>query len=267
MNKYVHGYSQRETQRLREQSLIMEELLHGGTHYPAGKVLEAGCGVGAQTRVLAGRSPEAEITSIDVSPASLREAHRLICGQNIEGVQFLQANILSLPFDESSFDHVFVCFVLEHLEKPLQALAEIKRILKKGGSVTVIEGDHGSFLWHPETSESRKVWQSLIVAQTRLGHDPLIGRKLYPLLIEAGLDVQEVSPRSMYTDGHTPQATDNYLNKILIPMLESSKQQALDLNLIDNSTWTEGMRHFHQLVESGKGTGFYSWFKAVAVKQ
>ena len=45
---YVHGYTTRETQRLLEQSLILEELLHNGTSYQEGeKVLEAGCGVGA----------------------------------------------------------------------------------------------------------------------------------------------------------------------------------------------------------------------------
>ena len=45
---YVHGYSERETQRLYEQAEILEDILHTGTEFGAGaKVLEAGCGVGA----------------------------------------------------------------------------------------------------------------------------------------------------------------------------------------------------------------------------
>lgn len=47
---YVHGYGERESTRLRDQAATLTELLQGDTRYPAGSaVLEAGCGVGAQT--------------------------------------------------------------------------------------------------------------------------------------------------------------------------------------------------------------------------
>ena len=49
-----------------------------------------------------------------------------------------------MPFAPASFDHVFVCFVLEHLSRPAEALSSLKTVLKPGGSITVIEGDHGS---------------------------------------------------------------------------------------------------------------------------
>jgi trans-aconitate methyltransferase len=65
---YVHGYSQRETQRLYEQAEILEDILHIGTAFPArARVLEAGCGVGGQTRLLLERSPDAVFTCIDIS--------------------------------------------------------------------------------------------------------------------------------------------------------------------------------------------------------
>jgi ubiquinone/menaquinone biosynthesis C-methylase UbiE len=267
MNKYVHGYSPKETQRLRDQSSIVEELLHGDTHYPPGsQVLEAGCGVGAQTRILARRNPDIQITSIDVSRKSLREAQHTIKNNGVSNVQLLQANILDLPFPEATFDHVFICFVLEHLEAPVKVLIRINQVLKRGGSVTVIEGDHSSFLWHPETPESRQVWQSLITAQASLGHDPLIGRKLYPLLAEAGFSHIKVTPRSFYADEASAEAKSNSLNKILIPMIESAKQQALDLKAIDAKDWAKGIGDFRRLVHSAKATGFYTWFKAVAIK-
>ncbi|MGH7359521.1 MAG: SAM-dependent methyltransferase, partial [Candidatus Rokuibacteriota bacterium] len=70
--EYVHGYSDREADRLVDQATTLTELLHHDTHYPAGAaVLEAGCGVGAQTVALASRSPGARILSIDVSVESL----------------------------------------------------------------------------------------------------------------------------------------------------------------------------------------------------
>jgi methylase of polypeptide subunit release factors len=72
---YVHGYDLRETQRLQDQAATLVELLHGDTTYVAGsRVLEAGCGVGAQTLTLAAQSPDAWITSIDISPESVHAA-------------------------------------------------------------------------------------------------------------------------------------------------------------------------------------------------
>lgn len=54
MDAYVHGYHPRENRRLEDQSGALVELMHGDTSYPAGSVvLEAGCGVGAQTVTLA----------------------------------------------------------------------------------------------------------------------------------------------------------------------------------------------------------------------
>ncbi len=58
MAGYVHGYSEREALRLEEQADTLEGLLHYDTIYPPGaKVLEAGCGIGAQTVILAKNTP------------------------------------------------------------------------------------------------------------------------------------------------------------------------------------------------------------------
>ena len=55
---YVHGYDLRENIRLQDQASTLADLLHSDTFYPAGcRVLEAGCGVGAQTVTLAENSP------------------------------------------------------------------------------------------------------------------------------------------------------------------------------------------------------------------
>ncbi len=68
---YVHGYHPRENERLQDQAGTLVDLLHADIAYPAGStVLEAGCGVGAQTVTLARRSPSARFTSVDVWVAS-----------------------------------------------------------------------------------------------------------------------------------------------------------------------------------------------------
>ena len=78
-HKYVHGYTQREDTRLIDQATTLTELLHRDTSYPAGSsVLEAGCGVGAQTVTLLKNSPEAHFTSIDLSLESLDAARERV---------------------------------------------------------------------------------------------------------------------------------------------------------------------------------------------
>jgi ubiquinone/menaquinone biosynthesis C-methylase UbiE len=135
-------------------------------------VLEVGCGVGAQTVTLASRSPDARFVSVDVSAESIGEARRRTDQAGLGNVDFLQADILALPFPAESFDHVFVCFVLEHLPAPREALPSLRRLLRRGGTITVIEGDHGSTLFHPEGPAAQAAIQSLVTVQRQAGAMP-----------------------------------------------------------------------------------------------
>ena len=133
--KYVHGYNQRENIRLQDQASTLVELLHSDTSYAAGsQVLEAGCGVGAQTITLAANSPHAHIVSVDISEDSLAEAKKKVEAAGLKNVSFRQGDIYNLPFGRESFDHIFVCFVLEHLSRPVEALICLKNLLKIGGT-------------------------------------------------------------------------------------------------------------------------------------
>jgi ubiquinone/menaquinone biosynthesis C-methylase UbiE len=267
MTNYVHGYTEREAQRLREQALILEELLHGEIDYPAqSKVLEPGCGVGAQTAILARRNPEAEIVSIDKSEVYLSQAEEFIRSRGIANVVFEKADLLKLPFAEGEFDHVFVCFVLEHTDDPQQALSEIKRVLKPEGTVVLNEGDHGSCFWYPQTGEALKTWNSMIKVQQDLGHDPLIGRKLYPLMQKAGFKVKQVLPRWIYADAGNPELMQGVINQIIVPMTSTARTEAVKSGLIEEKTWDDGLKHLEESCLSPEGTFFYTWFRGIGVK-
>ncbi len=264
---YVHGYSQRETQRLYEQAEILEEILHMGTEFPPGsKVLEAGCGVGGQTRLLVKRSPEADYTCIDISEKSLATAKRLKEQAGFDNVTFQQEDIHNLSFTDETFDHVFVCFVLEHLDDPVAALTELKRVLKPSGTITVIEGDHGSAFWHPETPQSLAAWNGLIIAQRAHGHEPNIGRSLHPLITEAGFEVQSCEPAWLYADKLKPALREGMVNHIIVPMVQSAEKQILDDDLVPKAAYRQGIADLSRVDEIEEGTFFYTWFKAVAKK-
>ncbi len=263
---YVHGYSHRESARLSDQAETLTELLHSDTIYPAGsKVLESGCGVGSQTIILAQNSPYAQFTSIDIAPESVAAAQNLIATAKISNVKFQVADIFNLPFEDESFDHVFVCFVLEHLAAPLDALHCLKRALKKGGSITIIEGDHGSAYFYPESKEAIRAIQCQINIQARLGGNSLIGRQIYPLLKNVGYRDIEVSPRMVYVDGSKPALIDGFTKKTFTAMIEGVKEQALALGLIDETTWEKGISDLYRTA-TPEGVFCYTFFKGVAIK-
>jgi SAM-dependent methyltransferase len=261
---YVHGYSAPEGIRLFDQASTLCELLHGDTRYAAGSsVLEVGCGVGAQSVILARNSPQARFTSIDISSESVRQARERIRDADIPNVTFRQADIFDLPFRNGSFDHIFVCFVLEHLDDPEKALANLRLMLKPGGSMTVIEGDHGSAFFHPEGAAARRAIESLIALQARTGGDALIGRRLFPLLTKAGFSAVTVSPRMVYVDASRPSLVDGFTKKIFMAMIEGVRERVLSLGLMEPHSWRQGIEELRRTTEAD-GVFCYTFFKAVA---
>lgn len=261
---YVHGYQTRESERLRDQAQTLTDLLHGDTAYaPGSKVLEAGCGTGAQTLVLARRSPDARFTSIDVSPASLAEARRRIDAAGLSNVELRQADIFDLPFAPRSFDHVFVCFVLEHLAQPAQALGLLKRLLAPGGTLTVIEGDHGSAYFHPDAAAAHAAIACQVELQRRAGGDASIGRRLRPLFVDAGFENVQVSPRMVYADAGRPALVDGFTLKTFTAMIEGVRERAIGAGLIDADRFDAGIAALRRTAQPD-GVFCYTFFKATA---
>jgi trans-aconitate methyltransferase len=260
---YVHGYEGRESERLHDQAGTLVDLLHRDTEYPAGStVLEAGCGVGAQTVTLARQSPGARITSIDLAADSIAEAQQRTEAAGLENVEFRQADIFALPFGPGSFDHVFVCFVLEHVARPVEALEILVDLLRPGGTITVIEGDHGSTYFHPDSAAARAAIQCQVDIQQAAGGNALIGRELYPLLVAAGLDAVRVSPRMVYVDASRPDLVDGFTRRTFTAMIEGTRDFALSAGLIEPEEFDAGVRALHRTTEPD-GVFCYTFFKGV----
>ena len=263
---YVHGYSEREAGRLRDQAQTLTELLHHDTRYPPGsRVLEAGCGVGAQTITLVSQSPDAKFTCIDCSDASLAEASARVSDAGYQNATFGNADIYDLPFPPESFDHVFVCFVLEHLADPKRALSNLKDMLMPEGTITVIEGDHGSAHFHPDSAAARNAIRCLVEIQRSVGGNALIGRELYPLLISAGFRNVAVSPRMVYADASKPGLVEGFTKLTFTAMVEGVGDEAIRKGMIGNAEWEQGIRDLYRTTEPD-GTFCYTFFKATGIK-
>jgi hypothetical protein len=98
-----------------------------------------------------------------------------------------------------------------------------------------------------------------------LGGDSLIGRRLYPLLQNAGFSRIVVSPHMVYSDASRKEMREGFVEKTIIPMVEGVEKQALQMGLVDAATWKKGIADLHRTA-SPEGTFCYSFFKGVAIK-
>jgi SAM-dependent methyltransferase len=262
---YVHGYDAGEQARLHDQAATLETLLHHDSRFPEGcTVLEAGSGVGAQTLPLLRRNPGIRLTCVDIAAAPLAEGRARIAAAGLPLPAFRQADLRALPFADAAFDHAFVCFVLEHLPEPAAALAELRRVVRPGGSLTVIEGDHGSVLLHPEDAAARAAIACQVALQRAAGGDAEIGRRLAPLLRQAGFAEARVSPRLVYVDGSRPALAEGFIRRTFTAMVAGIRDEAVRAGLTQEAAFDAGLRGLLRAADPD-GTFCYTFFKAVAV--
>lgn len=264
---YVHGYTDRESDRLKDQANSLAEILHHDSIFPKNsRILEAGCGVGAQTRIIAPKNPDSQFISIDISGSSINKATSLISSLCITNVQFEKGDIFNLKYPDEYFDHILVCFVLEHLPDPVAALHSLKRVLKRGGSITLIEGDHGSTFFYPYSQFASEAIRAQIILQSKNGGNALIGRQLYPLLVKADFTECIVSPRMVYVDNSKPELIESFTKNTFTAMIEGIKEKALQDSVIDSTTFEKGINDLQRTC-APDGVFCYTFFKGVGYKK
>jgi ubiquinone/menaquinone biosynthesis C-methylase UbiE len=264
---YVHGYGEREAQRLLDQANSVRDLVHHDTEFAAGTlVLEVACGVGAQTVPIASRNPGARIVSFDKSLGSVTLALARVREAGLRNVDLVACDLFGAPFEPQSFDFIFVSYLLEHLPDPTAALASLSAILRPGGGILVVEGDHGSCYFHPATSEALRAWKCLIEVQAELGGDSEIGRRLHPLLNTAGFEDVRVSPRMVYADSSRPDVQHQFVMQTIVPMVEGVGDRVLADGLMSSSEWEKGIADLRATGSGTNGTFCYTFFKAWARK-
>lgn len=264
---YVHGYSHREAIRLKDQASALNTIIHHDSLFPENSlVLEAGCGVGAQTKIIAPKNPDCRFIAVDLSEESLKEAEFLVTSLGINNVTFKQADIYQLPFENETFDCLIICFVLEHLPDPVQALHELKRVLKKGGTIMVIEGDHGSTFFHPDSKFAHAAIACQVRLQSQNGGNSNVGRELYPLLKSTGFTEVSVSPRMVYVDASKPELVEGFIKNTFTAMIEGVREKAIQQGLIDQVNFDEGIKDLYRTAEPD-GVFSYTFFKAFGTKQ
>ncbi len=113
---------------------------------------------------------------------------------------------------------------------------------------------------------ARAAIQCQVQLQAEAGGDALIGRRLYPLMVEAGLDAPRVSPRMVYVDSSRPDLVDGFTRRTFTAMIEGVRESAIAAGLIEPPSFDAGVRDLHRTTEAD-GVFCYTFFKGVGKKQ
>jgi SAM-dependent methyltransferase len=187
MATYTHGHhdSVLRSHRWRTAENSAAYLL--GDLEPHARVLDVGCGPGTITADLAALVPHGSVTGLEAAPEVLEQARAAAAQRGVDNVEFTEGDVHALPFDDDTFDVVHAHQVLQHVTDPVQALREMKRVCRPGGTVAARDADYAAMAWHPRLPELDD-WLDLYRSVARgNGGEPDAGRLLLGWARKAGL--------------------------------------------------------------------------------
>jgi ubiquinone/menaquinone biosynthesis C-methylase UbiE len=153
---------------------------------PDSQILDCGCGPGSITLGLARWAPQGKVIGIDAAEAPLVQARALARDLAVTNVEFNQADVFNLPYEDARFDVVFSSALFCHLSGLDSVLAEIKRVLKPGGIVAVRDVIFDCVIMHPQDNLLEEFYKILVLGIEHYGGNASIGRELGAWLHTAG---------------------------------------------------------------------------------
>jgi ubiquinone/menaquinone biosynthesis C-methylase UbiE len=122
-----------------------------GSLRPGMDLLDVGCGPGTITVDLARRVAPGRVIGVDAAPDVVAGARAYGAAEDDRAgrVAFVVGDVYGLAFDQATFDVVHAHQLLQHLTRPVDALAELRRVLRPGGLAAVRDSDYGAFAWAP----------------------------------------------------------------------------------------------------------------------
>ncbi|HEY7213873.1 MAG TPA: methyltransferase domain-containing protein [Thermoanaerobaculia bacterium] len=157
-------------------------------------LLDCGCGRGFYLKMLR-HLGNARLFGIDLELPYLLKARRNTA--HLPGILVNNASIYALPFPDTTFDAVILSEILEHVERDVDALREVRRVLKPGGlALITVPNANYPFWWDPINRTLETLFR------THIGRGPLAGiwafhlrlytpERLRKTALEAGFQVEE----------------------------------------------------------------------------
>ncbi|MFN0207888.1 MAG: class I SAM-dependent methyltransferase [Planctomycetota bacterium] len=263
---YLHGYSEKEQDRLYRQARFLEPMIYEGLPFRRRrKLIEIGSGVGAQTEILLRRLPEIHITCVEYNDVQIKRAEKFLASVAWAPNRYdlVKGDATNLEFQTDTFDSGFVCWLLEHLPDPARVLSELRRVLIPGSPVVVNEVLNSSFFIDPYSPNTLKYWMAYNDRQIELKGDPFIGAKLGNLLQTVGFRDIVTFVKTFHLDNRAPGERAEFLSYWTELLLSGSKE-LLESGHVSEEI-VEGMKvELARVARDPNAVFFYSFIQAQA---
>lgn len=200
-NVYTHGHAESVLRSHRSRTAESSAAYLLPHLSPGRSLLDVGCGPATITADFVGLVAPGTVTATETDEATLDLARAELGRRGIAGVRLAVADVHGLPFDDDSFDVVHAHQVLQHVEDPVQALREMRRVCRPGGVVAARDADYAAFTWYPASPDLDE-WLRLYRDAAHANRaEPDAGRRLLAWAHAAGFDdVAATSSTWCYAD-------------------------------------------------------------------
>jgi len=262
---YLHGYSEKEQDRLYQQARFLEPSVYGRVDFSKQtKIIEVGCGVGAQTEILLERFPHLRIHGVDASEKQiLRAREHLKKHVNANQVTYDVGDALHLPYKDNTFDGAFLCWLLEHVQEPIGILEEVRRVLQTGAIIYCSEVLNATLYLNPYSPATLQYWFAFNDHQWMLKGDPFVGAKLANYLLAAGYQNVTTEVKVEYFDNRMPKKRAQWI-EYWTSLLLSGAPGLLEAGKVTTEVVDEMQRELGRLKDDPDAVFFYSWVQARA---
>lgn len=263
--KYIHGFDSIEQQRLLHQAEFLEPYVYAGVDLEFTKrLLEVGCGVGAQSKILLRRFPGLKIDGVDLSADQLLAAKSQLQPEIKAGrIRFFEQDAQKLKMAFHNYDAAFLCWFLEHVPDPLKVLKKVRKHMAPGAKIYCSEVFNQTLFVEPYSPAFIKYWFEFNDFQWSINGHPFVGAKLGSLLKAAGFKdiITEIRPFHFDSRENKKRAafTEYFFNILLSAEKTLVAQKRVTPQLIAK------MKQEIELVKKAKdGVFFYGWIRATA---
>ena len=157
------------------------------------RLLDVGCGPGTITTGLARAVAPGEVIGIDVSAEVIESARTHATEVGATNARFETANVYALPYEAESFDVAHANQLMQHLATPVDALVQMRRVLRPGGIVAVRDADYATMTAWPKSASVDRWLEVYHAIAARNGAEPDAGRRLRSWVAAAGYRDVEVT--------------------------------------------------------------------------
>lgn len=263
---YLHGFSQTEQARLRQQARFAEFKIHQDINFSEAKhILEVGSGVGAQSEILLRRFPRLKLTGIDLSDNQLKASNESMAKHDFAKgrYEYFKMDAKNMDFQSNTFDGAFLCWVLEHIPKPQKVLSEVRRVLKHGSTVYITEVLNSSFFLEPYSPNVWTYWMKFNDYQYENSGDPFVGAKLGNFLMSMGFQDIKTEVKTWHYDNRFPDKRKETID-FWTDLLMSARDQLVQEKVIDNELADAAYKELKAVANDPDAVFFYSFVQASA---